>query len=50
LSIKTLEAIDVASSGHRCLFVERAKTVSSRSDAIVEIISPFAFNFKIPFH
>jgi len=27
-----------------------AKTVSPPDNAIVEIISPFAFTFKIPFH
>ncbi|WP_213775882.1 hypothetical protein [Bradyrhizobium sp. dw_78] len=26
------------------------QTVSSRREIIVEIISPFAFTFKIPFH
>lgn len=32
------------------LFPERAKTVASRNEMIVEIISLFAFTFKIPFH
>ena len=34
----------------RCMSRERTKTVSSRDDINVEIISPFAFTFKIPFH
>jgi hypothetical protein len=31
-------------------FLARVKTVASRNEMIVEIISLFAFTFKIPFH
>jgi hypothetical protein len=31
-------------------FPDTAKTVASRNEMIVEIISLFAFTFKIPFH
>jgi hypothetical protein len=31
-------------------FTGRAKIVASRDEMIVEIISPLAFTFKIPFH
>jgi hypothetical protein len=31
-------------------FTRRAKIVASRDEMIVEIISPLAFTFKIPFH
>jgi hypothetical protein len=48
--VKSLEEIRVASNLERCIFVDLAKTISSRNDMIVEIISPFAFTFKIPFH
>jgi hypothetical protein len=32
------------------VFVRQGKTVASRSEMIVEIISLLAFAFKIPFH
>jgi hypothetical protein len=31
-------------------FLDKTKTVASRNEMIVEIISLFAFTFKIPFH
>jgi hypothetical protein len=40
----------VASNPERCTIVDRGKIVSSRNEEIVEIISPRAFTFKIPFH
>jgi len=33
-----------------CIIIEPAKTVSPRDDMNMEIISPFALTFKIPFH
>jgi hypothetical protein len=33
-----------------CIVIEHAKTVAPRADMNVEIISPFALTFKIPFH
>jgi hypothetical protein len=40
------EKKEINRAGSTC----QTKTISPRSDMIVEIISPFAFTFKIPFH
>jgi len=44
------QEVSIASKYWQCTFVVREKTVSSSYDGIVEIISPSAFTFKIPFH
>jgi hypothetical protein len=49
-NVNRAEEVGVVSNLQGCTFFNSAKTVASPDNAIVEIISPFTFTFKIPFH